>query len=169
MKNKLIASAIALIGFAATSNAQVSASANVEATIVTPIGITKNVDLVFGNVAVGASAGTVVLNHDGTRTKEGGVTLPVTTGTVTAAKFTVVGVDGYTYSITLPTAPVTITRQSGTETMTVNEFVSSVGATGTLTGGSEIVTVGGTLNVAANQVAGTYTKTDGLSVTVNYN
>jgi len=36
-------------------------------------------------------------------------------------------------------------------------------------GGSQTLTVGATLNVAAGQVAGTYTNASGVPVTVNYN
>jgi hypothetical protein len=55
--------------------------------------------------------------------------------------------------------------------MTANTFVSSptVGAGGNLgAGGSQTLYVGATLNVAANQTAGTYTSA-AFTVTVNYN
>jgi hypothetical protein len=54
--------------------------------------------------------------------------------------------------------------------MTVNAFTSSPSATGTLSGtGSQTLTVGATLNVAAGQAAGSYTNSTGVLVTVNYN
>jgi hypothetical protein len=55
--------------------------------------------------------------------------------------------------------------------MVVGSFTnSSGGATGTLSaGGTNTLTVGGQLTVAANQVAGIYTNTTDLVVTVNYN
>jgi len=54
--------------------------------------------------------------------------------------------------------------------MTVNAFTSSPSATGLLSsGGSQTLTVGATLNVAAGQMAGTYTNASGVPVTVNYN
>ncbi|MCE5320546.1 MAG: DUF4402 domain-containing protein, partial [Bacteroidales bacterium] len=99
---KIFSLAIAIIGFSATSFAQVSATATATSTIVTPIAISKTVDMNFGNVAVSSSAGTVVLATAGTRTATGGVTLPATSGTIAAAEFTVTGQAGYTYSITLP-------------------------------------------------------------------
>ena len=165
---KIFAFAIVMISFSLTSNAQVSVSAGSSATIVTPISMVKNVDLAFGNVAVTDSAGTVQLAATvaGTRTPVGGVTLPATTGTFTAAKFTVSGQSGYTYAITLP-ASVTLT--SGVNTMTVDNIVSTPNATGTLTGGTEVLYVGATLNVSAGQAAGSYTNAADLSVTVNYN
>jgi len=53
--------------------------------------------------------------------------------------------------------------------MTVNSFISNPSATGTLSSGSQTLQVGGTLNVAAAQAAGTYTNTTDMTVTVNYN
>ena len=47
--------------------AQVSATATASATIVTPIAIANAADMDFGNVAVSASLGTVVLSPAGVR------------------------------------------------------------------------------------------------------
>lgn len=150
--------------------AQDSATASSSATIVAPIAIAKTVDMSFGNVAVGTSAGTVVLAPGGTRTLTGGVTLPGAAGTVAAAAFDVTGEAGYTYAITLPSSAITLSDTATTpNTMTVGTFTSSPSTTGTLTAGAETVNVGATLNVGASQVAGTYTNTTDLTVTVNYN
>lgn len=164
----LIVITIAVFGFSATSFGQETASASATSTIVTPISITKDVDMNFGNVAVQSSTGgTVVLAPAGTRTKTSGVTLPVTTGTVTAASFTVGGSGSYTYSITLPSSAVTI--KSGSNTMTVTNFTSTPSGTGQLSSGSQTLNVGATLNVSAGQPAGTYTTETPFDVTVNYN
>lgn len=166
MKKLLFVTAI-MLGFAAGAFAQVSASASASATIVAPIAIAKTVDMNFGNVAVSPTvAGTVIMTPAGARSITGGVTLPATTGTVTAASFTVTGTPGYTYSITLPGAT-TIT--DGTNTMGVGTWTSSPTPTGTLTGGTETLTVGATLTVAAAQPAGVYTSATACTVTVNYN
>jgi hypothetical protein len=53
--------------------------------------------------------------------------------------------------------------------MVVNAFTSTPTGTGALTGGSQDILVGATLNVGAAQPAGTYTNLTGLVVTVNYN
>jgi len=150
-----------------TVEAQVSAVAETSANIVGPISINKSIDLSFGNVAVSPTvAGTVVLDPASARTQTGGVTLPVITGTVSAAKFTVSGEAGTTYSITLP-ASVLLTN--GGNTMTVNAFTSTPTSTGSLATGTEDIFVGGTLNVAAAQVSGLYSNATDLVVTVNYN
>lgn len=148
--------------------AQVTATATTTATLITPISINKDVDLNFGNIAVSPTlGGTVVLPLSGSRTLTGGVTLPIVTGTVTLASFTVHGEGNSTYSITLPSSAITLTAASGN--MTVDNFVSSPANTGALTNGSQILKVGATLNVGAAQAAGTYTNSSGLYVTVNYN
>ena len=173
MKNitKVMAATAVVLGFASNSFAQASATASASATMITPISIAKNVDMSFGNIAVAASTGgTVVLAPAGTRATggAGGVTLPATTGTVSAADFTVTGTPDYTYAITLPTSA-TLSDGSG-HTMGVDGFTSTPSATGTLSsGGTQDLTVGATLTVAAAQASGTYTNATGVPVTVNYN
>ena len=165
--SKILFLGLILLGFSASAFAQVSATANASATIITPIAIAKSVDMNFGNIAVGTTAGTVVLSTAGVRTKTGGVTLPATTGTVSAASFNVTGTGTSSFTITLPTS---ITLSDGaSHSMTVGTFTSNPSGTGTLSSGAATVAVGGTLNVAASQVAGTYTNTSDLTVTVNYN
>ncbi|MBE0675106.1 MAG: DUF4402 domain-containing protein [Bacteroidales bacterium] len=143
-----------------------SATATAAATIVSPIAISKDVDMSFGNVAVNTNPGTVVLATDGSRTSTGGVTLPATTGTVTAASFTVTGTTGYTFAISLPAS---VTVSLGANNMTVDNFSSSLGATGTLTAGTATLNVGATLNVLGSQAPGNYVSGTPFTVTVNYN
>ena len=173
MKNisKVFATAAVVLAFSNSSFAQASATASASATIITPITIAKNVDMNFGNVAVSASTGgTVVLAPAGTRTTggAGGVTLPSTIGTVAAADFTVSGQASYTYAITLPTTA-NLSDGSG-HTMAIGSFTSYPSSTGTLSGsGTQDLTVGATLTVAAAQTPGVYTNATGVPVTVNYN
>jgi hypothetical protein len=168
IKNKLIVTTILMAGFAKTSFAQATATATATGTIISPISITKNADMSFGNIAVqAATGGTVVLDPAGTRTSTSGVTLPATAGTVTAAAFTVNGTGTFTYAITLPSTA-TLTRASGSETMTANSFTSNPSGTGALTGGTQDIAIGATLTVAAGQVPGVYTSGN-FNVTVNYN
>lgn len=159
-----------ITGFAAGAFAQASATATAtaSATIVAPITITKMVDMNFGNVAVHATnAGTVVLATAGTRTLTGGITLPATAGTVTAASFDVTGSGTYTYAITLPTTADLTGTPSGT--MTLNTFVSDPATTGALTAGVQTIKVGATLNVTGGQTAGSYTNAAAIPVVVVYN
>jgi len=166
--NRIFVIACAMIGYVSGAFAQASATASASATIITPISISKTADLNFGNVAVSATvAGTAVITPAGVRSATLGVTLPATSGTVSAASFTVTGAAGYSYVITLPSSALTITN--GSNTMTVTTFVSSPATNGTLTGGTQTLTVGATLNVDAGQAAGLYTSETPFSVTVNYN
>ena len=169
MKTRLFISTLALItSFSTSSYAQATATATATATIVSPISIIKNTDMSFGNIAVqAATGGTVVLAPAGTRTSTSGVTLPATTGTVTAAAFTVNGTGTYTYAITLPSTA-TLTRASGSETMIASSFTSNPSGTGALSSGTQDIAVGATLTVAASQVSGVYTSGN-FNVTVNYN
>ena len=170
MKNttKFFALTIAMIALTISTFAQVSATATTTATVITPIAISKTIDMNFGNIAVSPTiAGTVILDPAGARTKTGGVTLPAVAGTVTAASFAVTGLGTSTYAITLPGTITLAGVPSGT--MTVGTFVSTPSGTGALTAGAQTLLVGGTLNVAAAQAAGIYTNSTDLTVTVNYN
>lgn len=164
---KLFCVSLMLLGLSASLFAQSTASATATARIISPIAISKVTDMNFGNIAI-SGAGTVTLSPAGGRTPSVNVTLPVITGTVTAASFDVTGEGASTYAITLP-GSYTITRVAGTETMTVNGFTSTPSATGALTAGAQTITVGATLNISAGQVAGSYTNATGFDVTVNYN
>ena len=169
-KITILAATIALVSIAGTTFAQQtsSATASASATVITPISISKTVDMNFGNVAVGSSLGTVVLATAGTRTSTGGVSLPATTGSPTAASFTVTGQGNYTYAITLPSTALTIT-DGASHNMTVTTFTSNPGSTGTLSSGTQTLLVGATLNVGASQATGAYTSATPFTVTVNYN
>ena len=165
---KLLVLGILLALFATESIGQVTATANASAQILTPIAITKRTDMNFGNLAVNATAGTIVLTPAGSRSATGGVTfLSGNSGTVTAGSFEVTGLAGATYSITLPTGP-TIISFSGND-MTVDTWVSTPTPTGTLVGGTDILDVGATLHVPASSPAGLYTSATPFEVTVNYN
>lgn len=166
--NRIILAVVIMIASVYGVQAQATATATATATILTAISITKDVDMNFGNLTVQpGSGGTVVLATAGSRSATGGVALIGVAG-VAAASFTVSGENDFTYAITLPTSDHTIS--SGSNTMTVNSFVSNPSATGTLSGsGSQTLKVGATLNVAAAQPVGTYVSSEGFSVTVNYN
>ncbi len=167
---KFFALSLLMLGLAAGASAQVTGQADASATIITPITITWVADLAFGDVAVSATVpGTVELDAaTSARTATGGVTLPSTGTAFNAAEFTVAGLAGATYAITLPAGDLTIDDGAG-NTMTVNGWESSPTPTGTLTGGTETLYVGAILNVAAGQTPGTYTSATPFDVIVNYN
>ncbi len=165
---KILAFSIILFAFTAATFAQ-TATATATATIVTPLSITHvtgtDSELSFGNIIADADGGTVVISPAGAQTLTG-LTAPSIPGTITAATFTVAGMDGATYAITLPGSH---TISSGGNDMTVDNFSSNPNGTGTLAGGTQVLSVGARLTVAAAQPAGTYTNLGGFNVTVNYN
>lgn len=147
---------------------QVSATSSASAIIVGPIAIANTAGLAYGNVAVNATPGTVVMTPAGARSVTGGCTLPAVTGSPSATSFDVTGAANYTYAITLPAAPTTISF--GANNMTVDTWTSTPSGTGTLSGaGAQTLTVGATLHVGGSQAAGTYTSATPFTVTVNYN
>lgn len=145
-----------------------TASASAQANIVIPISITLTTNLNFGNVAVNAHPGTVKMDPSGNRTPTGGVTLPAIPGTVTPATYIVSGEPGLTYSVLLPSSNNIIDDGYGNQ-MYVNGWVSYPSGTGILTGGTDILSVAGRLNVNINQFPGFYTSLVPYDVTVNYN
>lgn len=163
--------ALFLITLAAQNlSAQTSASATAatSAYIVTPIAIAKTVDLNFGKIVPTNAAGTVVVATDGSRSFTGGAyAFANSTGNPTAASFTVTGEAGATYSITVNNTSFNVTN--GSNNMLINNITTSPSPTGVLTGGTQTLTVGATLNVTANQAPGLYTNANALQITVAYN
>ena len=174
MKNiyKNLAAVILLAGFTKNVNAQSTAYASTTAVLVTPISIAKTVDMHFGTVAASSTAGTVDLDYADGRVATGGASLPAGSVTQKTAVFTVTGEGASSFSISIPSAPITLTG-SVSGTMTVDNFACNAGATTTLSGGTKVIKVRAILNVPANTVAGTYSNNLGnasaLFVTVNYN
>ena len=167
MKNKMIAAAILLAGFASTNaNAQATATASTTAVLVTPISITKTTDMHFGTLAASSSSGTVTLDYANGVTPTGGVSV-IDNALARTAVFTVTGSGTESISVSVPAGAITLT--SGANTMTVDGFTCEAGTSTNLVAGSKVLNVLGVLHVAANQLAGTYANAAGLSVTVNYN
>ena len=167
----LVILAIAALSNSAFAQTVVSEAATATATIITPIAITKVADMNFGDISTNGTDGTVVLINGSanTRTATGGVSFSAATpGTVTSAQFTVTGKADYGYSISIP-ATITLKQADNSAVMEVTDIKNSVGANGTLTGGTQDIFVGGTLILVGAQLAGVYTNTTDLKVTVNYN
>lgn len=148
---------------AAPVAAPVPVSAN--ATIQHPITVVKLNDLDYGALIV-AAAGTATIDPaSGTMSLTGGVQQAF--GTAKPAALEITANRLAVLVITIPNAPVTLTRSGGTETMTVSNWtldsfpVRVVPANGVID-----FHVGGRLNVNAGQVEGTYSGI--FPVTVDY-
>jgi hypothetical protein len=166
---KFFALAFVMLAFAATTFAQTTAVAR--ATIITPLTMVNTLPLNFGNVVGTAAGGTVLVSAASARTASAPALITNTAVLPTAATFTVTGLASATYAITLPVGVTTISN--GTQTMTVDTWLSNPTPTGALDlTGNQTLTVGATLHVGAAQAVGTYTSTLGsgdFTVTVNYN
>ena len=123
--------------------------------IAPPASVRKLEDLNFGFLSV-TTAGTAIVdpNTDG-MTTTGGVL--DSGGLHYAALFEAVSPVGAVVIIRIPRQPITVTRVSGTETMTVSNWTLSGNSRRTVVAQQAFsFKVGGTLNVNANQVEGLY-------------
>lgn len=160
--------AIALLVPAIAHAAPVAATtpATAYALLTHPISIVKTSDLDFGLLTT-ASAGTVVIDPNvNSIASTGGVSLAGSQWS--AASFVgAAGGGAVVVLIKLPSQAVTVTRQGGTETMTVSNLtLQGLNKRALAALQSFSFRVGGTLNVAANQVEGIYTGT--FSVDIQY-
>jgi hypothetical protein len=158
--------ALALLAPATMTRAAVPlAQSDVQAAIILPVTVTKLSDMDFGHLTV-TTAGTAVLEPNAdTFSTTGGVT--GIGGAPQCAEFVGASKDSSVVNIKLPNKPSTLTRVGGTETMTVSNFTLQGQNKRTLAKlASFTFRVGGTLNVAANQMEGTYVGT--FDVTVQY-
>jgi hypothetical protein len=183
MKKTLIIFAFFLMaGISGNLMAQTSATVTgttAGAVLIQAMTLTQTAPLHFGSIVLtDASGGTVELpSNSTTRVFTGaGVATSAATPVATNAAYNVTGTINETYALTLPaTTTVTLTTASaGVKTMTItlmtarfngalaDAVTSTLSATGT-----DSFTVGGTLTVQANQVAGIYAGT--FNVTVDYN
>ncbi|CAN5538858.1 hypothetical protein BH10PSE16_BH10PSE16_30030 [soil metagenome] len=128
--------------------------------------ITKAGGLSFGSFVAG-TGGAIAVTTSGGRSKTGGLILVPQGGSSTAAQFTVSGTATATYAISLPADGTVALFDGNSHSMAVNGFVSYPGATGTLSGGTQMLSVGGTLTVGSSQPPGSYS--GAFPVTVNYN
>lgn len=151
---------VAVAAMASTGAHAATQTATAEVDIIAAVQLIQNDGLDFGVVASSSVAGTVALPATATtRTCSASVTC---VGTALRGRFTVSNAaNGYTVGITVPTST---TLNSGGNSMTLAlapsmaSFVSN--------GAAQEFFVGGTLNVGANQAAGTYTGT--YSVSADY-
>ncbi len=152
-------------------------SGQIQVTVLDRLSLVKTADLDFGTLIAGTTAGTVTVSTAGVRSVTGGVT--AAGGTVSAASFAGFGRRTQQVIIRFGAPSILITRVSGTQTMTVNNFtVNPVGGSGLTQLGNSgrhrissatglfDFTVGARLNVGANAAPGDYVGT--FNVTVNY-
>ncbi len=156
---------LALLGSTHTAYAAIGTGA-IQVAILTTGSIVKKSDLDFGGIIATTAAGTVTVTPAGARTKTGGAILAGSS--FSEAIFAGKGSRrNQQIIVTLPTS-IQITRVSGTQTMTVNNFTMGTSPTlAAVAAGRRFrivpadatfeFPVGATLSVGASQVSGSYT------------
>jgi hypothetical protein len=163
---RLSAAALALVAPATAALAVTPVPpATGTATVIHPVTVTKLKDMDFGFLA-SAATGTAVLepNADALSTTGGTTTVG---GSPHCAEFVGSALSSMVVNIKVQNQPSTLTRVGGSETMTVSNFTVQ-GQNKRILAQAQSFTfrVGGTLNVGASQVEGTYVGT--FDVTVQY-
>lgn len=151
-------------GLALAAGNTATATGTANATVVAPLQIThtNGAAIGFGAFTAG-TGGTITVTQAGARSATGDVSL-LSGGTVAADGFTVSGAGNRAFNIATSASS---TVSTGGATPATMALALSAPATGTLSaGGTFALRVGGTLTVAANQAAGSYTGT--YTVTVTY-
>ena len=171
---------LVIAGFSNSILAQTSATETTDAgaVLIVAMTLTETSPLHFGsNVLTTSAGGTVVLpSNSTTRSYTGGVATSAATPVATNAAYDVTGTGLESYALTLP-ASTTVTHTTvgtGVNTMSITLMkarfngAAADAVTSTLASdGTDSFTLGGTLNVGANQVGGIYAGT--FDVTVDYN
>lgn len=155
--------------FTIHSFAQTSASSTIIAkvTLIAPIQIAKSVDLNFGNVIGSMTSGTLTLEPSGIRTLNGVQISNNGTDNVSPAAAIVTHFNN-DYSISLPDTYILYNSGNSEQIILINNFTVNP-VTNAENTGSDILKIGATLNLGANQMSGVYTNSTGFSVTVSYN
>lgn len=146
------------------AQASASATVNSRATVIDPIKIDKTVDLDFGNVISAYNPGQVILSPDGSRVAYGVQISNSIPGTVNPAE-AIVTHGNNNYSITLPQQFTLYNQENPNQILIIDRFTVEP-QEGDLI---DIIKIGGTLNLEANQTSGFYTNSSGFNVTVSYN
>ena len=162
----VIAATMAAVSMtAAPASAANSASGHGKVLLLLPLTLTKVDDLSFGTIVSSAVAGTVTINaKTGARTHAGGVTeVPSDPGQRGLFAWAATPSQPVDFDITYPS---TLDDGAGHSVQVAVLFLQN---SSTITNASGIAQtgVGGSILIAANQAAGTYTNT--FQVTANYN
>lgn len=155
--------------------ATTSGSFTASAIVVQPLTITSASALSFGSFVAG-KGGTVTIPSVApyTRTSTSLVAGPGTSLSLVASNqgsvsnISISGIEGTTYTVSLPTIPTTLSTGSGGATMRMTVITSNlVGLAGTIpSSGAQTFQIGGTLEVGGGQLSGTYSAT--LPITISY-
>ena len=155
---------LGLSSILAMAQASASATVNSRATVIDPIQIDKTVDLDFGNIITAYNPGSVILSPDGSRVAYGVQISNTIPGNVTPAE-AVVTHGNNNYAITLPESFLLYNQENPNQVLRIDQFTVTPQEGEVM----DIIRIGGTLNLEANQLSGFYTNSSGFNVTVSYN
>jgi hypothetical protein len=157
----LVISALALSFAAIDARADwPNADMTLSATVIAPLAVDKTANLRFGSFVAppsGQLAGTVVIDPDGTRSNTSAELYLSTADSGGPASFTLTGAPNATFAVAYNnlTSATLYNNVDNTATMLFDTITTSasrvLGSDGT-----NVVTIGGTLHVAAAQLAGSY-------------
>lgn len=140
-----------------------SATGTAITTITRFLSITNVSNLEFGTVSAGSTAGSVMVNSQGQRSSTGGVVIDPNGG-FTPARFVIQGKPNGAFTVSVPTR-VQLTNTTG-NTIAVDNIRSNMPNGRLDNNGSLELSVGGQINLEANQSTGDYTGI--LVVELNY-
>lgn len=172
---KTLAIVLAVAGLSVSGTAFAQAadtdnkSATTSVTILRPLTLTKDADLVFGRVVQPRTGNdTVTIANNSNTTTVGGTAVVLGGITTSRAAFTASGEGGAAITVTVP-ATASLTSGANSLTVTLDPAVS--GST-TLSGsaasaGTKTIDVGGHFTLGSGQASGAYTGS--FTVTVAYN
>lgn len=164
MKKIIFILLLLFLGSQAFAQASAYATVYSRATVIDPIQIDKTVDLDFGNVITAYNPGSVVLSPDGSRVAYGVQLSHGAPGNVTPAE-AVVTHGNNNYAITLPESFLLYHQENPNQVLRIDQF-TVVPQEGDF---MDIISIGATLNLEANQLSGFYTNSEGFNITVSYN
>lgn len=170
MIRNIIAISLLIIVFALRLPAQTSIEGRAYAEVIAALTAHENSQLSFGKFSPEVGGGQIVMSTDGVRMAQGSVILGG--GLAQSGQFLITGQSDATFTIHLPDGPALLVHNGSNNTMTVNNWISNPPAgtgLGTLTNGTQTVSIGATLTVGSieENPAGIYTGT--YSLTFAYN
>jgi hypothetical protein len=149
---------------------QSTVTSQIYAEVIEAIAANETEQLNFGKFAPITNGGTVIISPDGTRIAQGSVALA--SSDFSPGRFTITGAPDASFSVQLPTAPIELIHQSTNKYLMVDGWVSDPSngsGTNILTNGSQIISIGASINVGSieDNPVGIYTGSFQLTFAYN--
>jgi len=166
MKAKLsIATVILFLGSANLCTAQLTAYANIYATVVAPVGISDLSNDSLGTIVVAKSPINTTAKSAGMVTVSGMQVAQNETATV--ASFSLTDYNNTTFDLTLPTSNINLSE--GNNNLVASNFSHNYSLDHTLESGKKMIKIGAVLHLSDNLSANNYIAQNPFPVTLNYN